>query len=276
MGFVKVHQFYCDESGKYHKDPLTAFCGVMADESRIDSFDKDWRAILLSYDLDYLHMKLISRTEEDGGAHFPKGQPISEKIELLKPFADCINKHLQLGLIQCWDVKGYALIPWEAKRLLGGSHDPYLMSFVNGLLELLKHIPEDDRISIICDDDVLSAWDAYLHYRESGKSEGKIRKAMIAISFANDKYFPALQAADMLAFLTRYEGEERFYGRSNSWSALYEHLVSKSSREHRGLMRWFESYQDEASMVDLANSMQELVEKVGNDKKSQKQKRKRK
>jgi Protein of unknown function (DUF3800) len=261
MGFVNIHQFYCDESGKYQKDPLTAFCGMCAIESRIREFDEEWRALLLHFELDALHMKKLSRTHEDCGARFPKGQTIPEKIELLKPFADCINKYMQIGLIQAWDVKGYNALKMDAKKLLGGSHDPYFLTFIRGMLELIDHVPEQDRIALICDDDLNNAWVAYLHYRAVGKAEGKIQQRMVAITFANDVYFPALQAADMLAFLTRQEGAEKFYGHANSWKPLYKYLVTEPEPS-KDSMRWYGSYQDEASMVDLANALQGLVDET--------------
>jgi hypothetical protein len=253
-----VHQFYCDESGKYQKDPLTAFCGVCASEAQIRQFDEEWRELLAHFELDALHMKKVSRTNEDCGSRFPKGQTIVEKIELLRPFADCINKNMRIGLIQAWDVKGYSALKMDVKKMLGGSNDPYYLTFIRGMLELIHQIPEQDRIAIICDDDLNNAWDAYLHYRAVGKAYWEIQQRMVSIAFANDVYFPALQAADFVAFLTRQEGAERFYGYANSWKPLYEYMLTVPPGS---LMQWYESYQDEHSMVDLANALQEQAEK---------------
>jgi Protein of unknown function (DUF3800) len=255
-----VHQFYCDESGKYTKDPLTAFCGVCAAESRLKAFDDEWRVLLRSVDLDALHMKQISRQNESCGRRFPIGQTIPEKIELLTPFADCINKHLELGLIQAWDVNGYKQLPMEIKKSLGGSMDPYFLTFVTGMMELLDHISADDRIAIICDDDLNTAWDAYIHYRAAGKAHGEIQKMMVAIAFANDKFFPALQAADFLAFLSRYEGNFRFYGTPNPWGKLYACLV-KEPQPGTGVMKWHESFQDEKALCDLGIALMQMMEK---------------
>jgi hypothetical protein len=255
-----VHQFYCDESGKYTKDPLTAFCGVCAAESRLKAFDDEWRVLLRSVDLDALHMKQISRQNESCGRRFPIWQTIPEKIALLTPFADCINRHLEIGLIQAWDVKGYKQLPMEAKKNLGGSNDPYFLCFTNGMMELLDHIPEDDRIAIICDDDLNTAWDAYIHYRAAGKAHGEIQKMMVAIAFANDKFFPALQAADLLAFLARYEGNFRFYGTPNPWGELYSYLATDRPPS-AGVMKWYESFQNEQAMFDLGVSLMEVLDK---------------
>jgi hypothetical protein len=269
MGFV-YHQIFCDESGKYHSDPLIAFSGVCSTGDRLRSFDEAWRVLLRSYELDSLHMERVTRLVESHGYRFQKGQTIDERTELLFPFADCINKHLEKGFIQAWDVKGFNNLTWDAHKLLGGSHDPYFLAFVLGLADIVKRLDEDDRISIICDDDQYTAWDCYLHYRAAGKTETIIQKKAISISFANDKHFPALQAADMVAFLTRYEALEQFQGVANIWRRLYDRLITEPEPAY-GIMRWFKMYADEQKLVDFANKMKVVVEQKKNEKIQKKQ-----
>jgi hypothetical protein len=48
----------------------------------------------------------------------PSDQSFDERIDALLPFADCINDHLEIGLGQAWDVKGYANLSMEAKKNL--------------------------------------------------------------------------------------------------------------------------------------------------------------
>jgi hypothetical protein len=58
---------------------------------------------------------------------------------------------------------------------------------------------------MICDDDRSTAWDCYWHYRGIKAANEDVREKIVSLGFPNDQYFPALQAADMLAYLSRLE-----------------------------------------------------------------------
>lgn len=259
MAFI-YHQVFCDESGKFHQDPLIAFSGVSATPDRLAAFDREWRTLLRSYELDSLHMERASRLVEDVGYRFRKGDTVEERTEALLPFADCINKHLEMGVTQAWDVRGFNHLSAAVLKVLGGSNDPYFLALVRGLLAVEERTGEDDRISIICDDDPYTAWDSYVHYRSLGKAASEIQKKVISISFANDKHFPGLQAADMLAFLTRHEADEQFNGRPNMWRILYDRLTTEPEPPY-GIMRWFRMFADEQKLVEFAQQNQALAER---------------
>jgi hypothetical protein len=256
---IIYHQLFCDESGKYQSDPLIAFSGVCATGDRLSAFDSAWRVLLRSYEIDSLHMARVSRLVEDHGYRFRKGQTLDERTDALLPFADCINKYLEMGFIQAWDVKGFNHLSITAKRSLGGSNDPYFLSFVLGLTDIVRRINDEDRISIICDDDPYTAWDCYNHYRSVGEVDWEIQKKAISISFANDKHFPALQAADMVAFLTKHEAGEKFNKTPNLWRRLHDRLTTEPEPAY-GIMRWFQMYADEPQLVEFANEINAAAE----------------
>jgi uncharacterized protein DUF3800 len=261
MAFV-YHQIFCDESGKYHNpnDPLISFAGVSATADRLEAFDRSWRSLLLSYELESIHMERISRLVEEHGYRFRKNQTIEERTELLYPFADLVNKHLEAGFFQAWSITGYSFLSVKAKKLLGGSDDPYFLAFVRGLQAIIDHIGEDDRVGIIVDDDINTAWDCYRHYRMVAKADWRIQKKAVSLSFANDKHFPALQAADMLAFLTKHEAAERFTGASNIWKKLFNRLTTHPEPAY-GIMRWFGMFAHEKELLDFAIEMDEYAQR---------------
>jgi hypothetical protein len=256
---IVYHQIFCDESGKHQQDPVIAFSGICATQDRLEPFNRAWRGLLTSYELDALHMERVSRLVESHGYRFASGQTFEERIELLYPFADCINKYLEVGFHQAWSVKGYNFLSVQAKRLLGGSDDPYFLAFVRGLQAVVRHFSEDDRINVVVDDDLNTAWDCYRHYRAVGKADWEIQKRAVSLTFANDKHFPALQAADMLAFLTRHEAKDRFYKQPNAWKSLYSRLTTEPEPAY-GLMRWFRVFAAEEELLAFATEMQQLAE----------------
>jgi hypothetical protein len=148
---MAVLQVYLDESGKQGDHPLIALCCVCAPQSKIDKFSIDWEGLLRRYGIPEFHMKRACEYSRSWG-NVPK-QRLEERIEALKPFADCICDDLELGLIQAVDVKGFKAIPTDAKKKIGNMQDPYYLVFVRGLLEVVDHAQGADVLSIICDYD---------------------------------------------------------------------------------------------------------------------------
>lgn len=263
MAFA-YHQVFCDESGKFQQDPLIAFCAVSATADRLSAFDSAWRSLLRSYELEALHMERASRLVEDFGYRLRKGQTVGERTEALFPFADCINKHLEFGVVEAWDVRGFNHLP----RVLID-----FMASIRGLAWLVDHVGEDGRISIVFDDDPYTAYDTYNHFRSLGKADPNIQKVAVSLSFANDKHFPALQAADMLAFLTRHEANEQFNEVPNMWRSLFDRLITEPTPPY-GIMRWYKMFADEQTLFEFGNSSLAQAEKAANERKEQRRIRK--
>jgi hypothetical protein len=249
-----INYLFCDEGGKYQTGPVVSFAGVAVSPSRLETFNNDWNSLLRSYDLESIHMRVLADVYSAHGPKFPRDQTVDQRIEALLPFADCINKHLEIGLIETWDVAGHVALPVAAKARIGGSDDPHYLAFVRGILQIVEHLDADDRINVICDDDLVKAWDCYLHYRAVCAAMPELRKKFASLSFARDENFPALQAADMVAFLSRLEASNRFHGKVNEWLRLFEHLTTDPTPEC-GAMRWFALFANEQQLMRLANGL---------------------
>jgi hypothetical protein len=245
------HAFF-DESGKKTDHPVVTFCGVCVSQSKLEQFDKAWIGLLQYYDLSYLHLAEALRPFVKLSDKVPK-QSVSERIETLKPFADCINNHLELGLLQAWDVKGFNSLSKNARAKLGSPTDPYYVAFARGIVELMDYVHGDDRISLTCDHDEETAWDCYRHYRGIRNARGEIREKTIALRFADDKHFPALQAADMVAVLTRFEARHQFYKKEYKFTELFDYLVRERGPN---LMQWRKMFADEATVTSLSKSLE--------------------
>lgn len=115
----------------------------------------------------------------------------------------------------------------------------------------------EDRLSVVCDDDKVKAWDFYLHYRAICEPSAlpEMRERLVALTFARDEDFPALQAADMAAFLSRAEAQSRFRGKTSDWSPLFGYLTA-GPKPGKGVMRWLQIFADEAKLLALANDLQ--------------------
>ena len=251
--FMAILYAYFDESGKQSDHPVVSFSGVCVPQSKLQRFDDEWNALLRQYELRSLHMARASRLSERHGPKMPRGQSARERMEALTPFADCINNHLDVGLIQAWDVRGFNSLSKAAKAALGDPNDPYYLAFARGLLELADYVHDDDRISLICDDDRQTALDCYRHYRGVRSAEPRVQKKAVSLCFADDEYFPALQAADMVAFLSRLEAKSQFYGDRYDFRRLFDHLTTEKGVSH---MKWFMMFADEKKIKGLSEDME--------------------
>jgi hypothetical protein len=241
---------YFDESGKQSDHPVVSFTGVCATESKIPAFNDAWKALLRQYGITSLHMMKAGRLKEKVGEKMLRGQTAKERTDALKPFADCINDHLEYGFIQAWDVKGFQAISLEARRKLGSVDDPYFLAFARGIAELIDYVHDDDKIALVCDDDKATAWDCYRHYRGMQAADSDIRKKIVSLGFADDEHFPALQAADMLAYLSRLEAKRCFFRDHYTFPVLFDYLTKERGGSK---MKWEAMFADEKMINRLSD-----------------------
>jgi hypothetical protein len=240
--FMAIMYMYFDESGKRGDHPVVTFSSVCIRHSALEEFDNAWNRLLLQYELPYLHMMKASRIKENCGPKMPRHQKPSERSSALGPFADCINEYFELGLMIGLDSAGFNFLEDSKKEGLGVLNNPLYLAFMRGTLEIVKHLHEDDRLSIICDDDAKTAWGCYSHYRAIRKLRPEVNKKAISISFADDKIFPALQAADMVAFLARLEAKRRLFNDGYYFVDLFNRLMNRHGPEKTVWMSAFTPY----------------------------------
>ena len=252
---MAIVHFFCDESGKYQKNHFVSVTGVGALRPRIDPFDLEWKTLLRSYGIEELYTSHFLDLTRNVGTKVRVGQKLDERQELLFPFADCINSYLEIGLMQAWSVVGYNKLSLEVKRVLGGSHDPFQLAFVRGLMEIAKYVGPGDFVNVITDDNIVTAWDTYLHYREALKADREKYEKFVGIAFAKSIHYTPLQAADMVAFLTRRVANEEFNGIPNDCKLLTDYLFREPRPPKPGIMRWFQGMFGEQQMANLANSI---------------------
>lgn len=119
----------------------------------------------------------------------------------------------------------------------------------------MGYVQDDEKISLICDDDESTALGCYAHYRAIRRAHEEVKDKVVSLTFANDEYFPALQAADMVAFLSRLQAKKEFYSDFNQFEKLYLHLVTERGP---GNTMWFKMFADEKKLISLGKSMEKL------------------
>jgi hypothetical protein len=232
LGFLHV---CCDESGKHKSDRVVCFAALCVKAKALADFDAQWEVLLRQYQLDELHMVEVSRLSQTVGTKFIKGQTVPDRIERLKPFADCINDHMKTGMVHICESEGFAMIPEKQRKALSDLNDPYHLAFIRGLDEVARDGASDDHLAILCDDDEQTAWDSYRIYRQLRKPRQAVRQKVKALSFADSVAFPALQAADMISYLGRKEGELKWLSQQYEFRELLAYITRNPPA---GKMQW--------------------------------------
>jgi hypothetical protein len=247
MGILSA---YFDESGKSGDHPVVTFGGVCGSRARVSHFTDNWEGLLRWYQLDELHMKRAGNPSFALSNKIPP-HTLPERIAALKPFADCINESLEVGLLQAWDVEGFKNLSQRAKRGLGDPRDPYYTAFARALLELEHYVQDGDYLSLVCDDDAQTSWECYQHYRAIRIVHEDIKRKTVSLAFADSKAFPALQAADMVSWLARREARLKFYGDDFPMHELLEYLIEP---KRPGKMQWMQMFADKPTIKGLSDA----------------------
>ena len=181
-------------------------------------------------------------------------QTLDKRIDSLKPFVDCINDNCELGLIQACDAAGFNSMSGAAKMVVGNPDNAHYLIFTRGMLELVDQFHrQGDKISLICDDDEETAEICYLHYKAVRRVYHKARTKIISLTFANDRYFPALQAADMISFLSRLQAKWEFYREEYDLRKLFEYLIEDRGAKHA---TWLKQFADKATTNRLSLALE--------------------
>ena len=231
LSFIHV---YCDESGKHKRDSVVSFAALCVRVAALDSFNAEWEVLLRQYGLQELHMSQISRLSQNVGCRFVRGQTASERVQLLKPFVDRINGYMETGFVHATDSAGFSSISPKQLKALAKMKDPYHLAFIRGL-EAVAGYGRDERLAIICDDDEETAADTFRMYRALRLPRNSVADRVKSLSFADSIAFPALQAADLISYLGRKDGEFRWYSKPFEFREL---LAYATGNQAPGKMQW--------------------------------------
>ncbi|MGB9233012.1 MAG: DUF3800 domain-containing protein [Terriglobales bacterium] len=245
-----LHSFF-DESGKFQDHQIVAFCGFGAFPSQLRDFDAQWENQLRRTGLEALHWVKARRYRKRLSRRIGP-QSLKERMDELKPFADCINDYLGIGVATAFEAKGYTSFAPESKKLLGGTDNPFYVQFLRTILLLLEFAKAEESITITCDEDEQTSWNCYQLYRRVKDIHPLARRRLGSVTFADDVHFPALQAADMLSFLCREHAHAQFYKTPYEYYEFFKYLT-----EPRGSssLEWRVAIKNKRALKKLDNRL---------------------
>jgi hypothetical protein len=251
---------FFDESGKFKDQPVISFSGIAATSDSAKPFMDEWKAQLFRSGLKVLTMKDALHYDHKLSKKKP-AMGIKNRVEALRPFILCIRKHLSLAVCMAVNVDGFKNLSSQDQTLLGT--DPHYLAFTRALIDLLEPLQKTDLLSVICDDEEKTAWPMYTLYRKVKLAWPDARKRLVSLSFADDEVFPPLQAADMIAGLTRLYAKKEFFGEENPYQDLFDALGSPDRFDR--LWGFKAGLFDVHSLTKMVNSFRALQQKHGRD-----------
>lgn len=278
-GWIMYFSLFLDESGKSHRhnQDFTALCGYFGGPDDWGRFVEAWKKLRTHWVVPDIHMSKIMRADQQE----PKNPwtPVFQKItglgidwkewrdSMLKDFAQLVFQYPLVCVGAVVDAAAYKLIKQtpNCKLVQQDTNVFSLQESVWLALEAIKIVDLDPSITLVIDDDkdtaydyyqnfkvVRSVWDMDNPHRVPGPRFEMMKRCVNAIAFAQDKYHPALQAADMIAYEAARFKRPQVVGRDIPPEDLYALLTMGGTHQPK--------FYDKDALLLLAQGTNEAIE----------------
>jgi hypothetical protein len=254
--FTTVNAFF-DESGKFQDHNVISLGAVVGYSEHVNNFSETWARLLFRNGLKELTSKNVLNARRPLSSKNAR-VGAKERTEDLLPFIDCMRRNLDVITGITIDVRAFKKLPSHFFQSFG--NDPIYVAFMRSILGVLEFTPDNDKISLVCDDDEKTALVFYRLYRRIKKVWPQARKKLVAISFANDSNLFCLQAADFVASLMRLEAGRKMAHARYDYGELYKALSRKPDRSEN-LWQVGIALGTMSVLLDLANSLKDEAKK---------------
>lgn len=220
---MAVISVFCDESGKFHDKSIVSFCGLSASSETLQKFESKWGELLRRHEIKHFKVSEALKAHRELSRIIP-AQTVEERANALRPFAACIGENYELGISIAVNVEAFKRTKQHIKKQVSGGDDPFYLAFLRVVLEFARR-SDNANVSIVCDDDQETAPNCLRLYRKLRNMEDEDLQRLSSITFADDRVFPALQAADMLSGLVRLEAGRQLLSERNEYVSLTDYMV---------------------------------------------------
>src|SRR5271157_1125684 len=194
---VVVHVFF-DDSGKLGGDgDFVCMAGYIADGEAWDNFTNKWALLLLKHGLPYIHMREFIPLK---GVYRNLNWDNTRRDEVLAEFIDLIREHVIAGFGIGVDAKYFRSMSKDVKRELGDPHMFCFQRILRVVVKKLRSVGYEGTMSPIFDDCEQYSTRCYRMWSRWRVKEPDFGRLVPSITFADDKVYAPLQAADILAW----------------------------------------------------------------------------
>lgn len=248
---------FLDESGKFQDREVICFGGVYSYNEHYEEFARERGRILSLNGLEVLSAKVVLNFKRPLSKKNDR-EGLEKRIEDLKGFIRCIRKHLLVVSGVTVDVAAFKKQPTHLFEMLG--NDPCYAAFAREVLQIIGFCGKEDKISLICDEDEGTAMNFYHLYRRIKLQWPQAKDKFAGITFADDKYLFALQAADLVVSLIRLEAGKRMLQIPYDYEPLFSELNAPASKGEN-IWQIEISFNDSGTLSKLADDLKKEWDK---------------
>jgi hypothetical protein len=204
---------YFDESGKFQQHEIVSFCGFL--DSNWADFEDNWNYLLRKHRIPYLHLskRVLKAT--------------TKELRMYGEFIQTIKRYVEHGFAYAVDVTAFNSLHRAIKRF--AKDDPHYWAFHGVLRDVIKYASAlpNPSVAVVCDDEPSKACQCYTMFdrmRQDVK-QPENRRVLKSIAFADDEFYPQLQAADLFSWVSRAEAMYRFRKATFPLRDLYREFV---------------------------------------------------
>jgi hypothetical protein len=245
--WMAIFHVYGDESGKLSGNAdRTSFCGYVAHVSQWQMFAANWNACRFKWQVPAIHMARImypdnkddawKKVKQDWGDAWEK-----KRDALVNELSEIIRESAIVCVGAVVDSKHFRLLADNNPEFKKLHRDPIHLAFhlfVMGGIQATEVIDKVSPIGVVIDNDKEFAMRVYEQFeglRSLAATDSrftKVRERMHSISFVDDDFYPAVQAADMIAYEARRVMVERITNPDYT-SELYDNLTFLRTHQPR-------------------------------------------
>ncbi|MGA3085561.1 MAG: DUF3800 domain-containing protein [Thermodesulfobacteriota bacterium] len=211
---------YLDDSESFNSEGLVCIAGYAAYDNSWQSFSIEWVKLLKQHNLPpgspakYLHVTDFLAGEREYKTLKSLGR---QRVEIVNEFITVIREHIEFGVTAAVSSAAYQ----SATNGIKNRYKPKEFCFERVLRLLMESsaTPSDEAISVICDDSS-SAGHMLGAFTKLRKKSQNLRDRLGSITFADDRFFQPMQAADLLACITLREQHRTHDAWSNEFGSF--------------------------------------------------------
>jgi hypothetical protein len=208
---------YGDESGKFHSSEKLAFASWVSDMEGWIAFDENWRSLMKDSGIQFIHTsELMGHHKNYQGREFST----DEKVQLLRDCLKLANRTSPLLVASAVDCQQFRSLTTSTQHKLGD--DGHIMCFI-AFLHQLTILMEEGRllsgvgirkpIALMFDDNPEYAAECYTILSTQRQNNPLWNDWIKSICFADDEFNSPIQAADILAWISRHHLSNKFPSR---------------------------------------------------------------
>jgi hypothetical protein len=218
---------YYDESGTHAGSPVTVMAGLVGDLNDWIEFDREWKKVLRKYGLTYVHAKHLFHRQ---GQH--KNWSEEKRWRLIADLMYVLQERKEIFvsrsfLLESEFSKHYLSRKPERRERLDSRYALCFRSFLHFLPDFHREHFSRGQIDFILEDGHRNAGDALRVFKEIKEDKDFLwRDTVGKLSFGRKEGYPALQAADLFAYLHNKTINEHLAEKEEFWiSGIEDELL---------------------------------------------------